>query len=370
MRVRRNLIGVAALAMVLVASACGSDSGSSADTTAAAGPGTTAAAGPGTTAAGGSSDAGKGISACEVTDTGGPDDKGFNQSAYKGVTDAATQYGITPELLESKTDADYVPNIQSFVDKKCNLIVTVGFLLGDATKAAAEANPDQQFAIVDFGYDPPIANVRTLNFATNESSFLAGYLAAGMTKTGKVGTYGGINIPTVTIFMDGFKKGVEYYNQQKGKTVELLGWDGKDGLFTGNFDKVDDGKTFAKNLADEGADIVLPVAGPLGLGSAAFAQENGKVAIIGVDTDQYVSAPEYKEVYLASILKNIDASVLDSIKNVVETGKPGDAYSGTLANGGTGLSDYHDWASKVPADLQTEIKQLQQDIIDGKVPVS
>ena len=288
----------------------------------------------------------------------------------RACTDAEEQLGTSGEVLESKSDADYAPNIQSFVDKKCSLIITVGFLLGDATAAAAKDNPDQQFAIVDYGYDEPIPNVKTLNFATNESSFLAGYLAAGMTKTGKVGTYGGINIPTVTIFMDGFKKGIDYYNEQKGTSVELIGWDGKDGLFTGNFDKVDDGKTFAKNLADEGADIVFPVAGPLGLGSAAYAQEAGGISIIGVDTDQYVSAPEYKDVYLVSVLKNMDAAVLDAIKNVVDGGAGGGSYVGSLANGGTGLSSFHDFESQVPDELKTELQTLQQDIIDGKVPAS
>ena len=132
-------------------------------------------------------------------------------------------------------------------------------------------------------------------FATDEAAFLAGYLAAGISKTGMVGTFGGINIPPVTIFMDGFYYGVQYYNADKGTNVEVLGWDPKKqkGLFTDNFESLDDGRTFAQNLVDEGADIVMPVAGPVGLGSAALASELGadKLKIIGVDIDQFESDP-------------------------------------------------------------------------------
>jgi basic membrane protein A len=254
-----------------------------------------------------------------VTDTGGVDDKGFNQISYAGMQKAEAELGVTIDLLESSTDADYAPNLQSFADKGCNITVTVGFLLGDATKAAAEANAGLSYAIVDYAYDPPVANARGLVFATDQPSFMAGYLSAAMSQTGIVGTFGGINIPPVTIFMEGFRKGVEYYNTQKGASVKLLGWDGKDGTFAGNFESLDDGKNIAKSQADEGADIIFPVAGPVGLGSAQFALESGgKVKIIGVDVDMSVSNPDAAEVYIASVLKNIDAAVFASIKDVVE----------------------------------------------------
>ena len=225
------------LVAVLGLAACGSDDAST-DTTAAA------AAEP------------TGL-ACEVTDIGGVDDKGFNQIAYEGLKQAESELGVSIDLLESATDADYAPNLQSFVDKGCNVIVTVGFLLADATKAAAEANPGVQFAIVDSNTSAP--NVQGLTFATDQPSFLAGYMAAATTKTGIVGTFGGINIPPVAIFMQGFAKGVEYYNAQKGASVKVLGWDmaKQDGTFAGNFNNLDDGKNIAKSQADEGADIIL-----------------------------------------------------------------------------------------------------------------
>ena len=157
-----------------------------------------------------------------VSDSGGFDDKGFNQTSYKGMTDAKTELGIETGEVESQTAADFAKNIQSMVDADCNIIVTVGFLLSDDTLAAAKKNTDIKFAIVD-NNDPkayPAAkNLKPLVFNTAQTSFLAGYLAAGMTKTKKVGTFGGVNIPTVTIFMDGFAQGVDYYNKTKGGTV-------------------------------------------------------------------------------------------------------------------------------------------------------
>src|SRR6478752_6941087 len=154
---------------------------------------------------------GGGFKACMVSDAGGFDDKSFNQTSYKGLTDAKSELGIETGQVESQTASDFAKNIQSMVDAKCNIIVTVGFLLSDDTLAAAKKNPDIKFSIVDSN-DPKFAgvtNLKPLVFNTAQSSFLAGYFAAGSTKTGKVGTFGGLNIPTVTIFMDGFAQGVQ-----------------------------------------------------------------------------------------------------------------------------------------------------------------
>jgi len=315
--------------------------------------------------------------ACQVTDTGGVDDKGFNQTAYKGVTDAAEQLGIQGSVLESQAETDYATNIQSFIDQNCNIIITVGFLLGDATAEAANANPDVDFSIVDYGYDEGVIknnNVLAQVFNTDEAAYLAGYLAAGMTKTGTVGTFGGLNIPTVTIFMDGFYNGVQKYNADNGAKVKVLGWNPKTkkGLFTENFEKLDDGRTFAQNLVDEGADIVMPVAGPVGLGSAALASELGpdKLMIIGVDADQYLSDTANQGVYLTSVLKNMDVTTFDAIKQAFEGTFKGGVVVGTLANGGVGLAPYHDFDGTVPQELQDQITALQTGIIDGSIKVA
>ena len=315
--------------------------------------------------------------ACQVTDVGGVDDKGFNQTAYKGVTDAAAELGIGEAVLESQTETDYIPNIDSFIAQGCNIIVTVGFLLGDATKDSANANPGTFFSIVDYAYgEDEITNNNVLGqvFETDEAAFLAGYLAAGMSKTGKVGTFGGINIPPVTIFMDGFYRGVQKYNADNGTKVQVLGWDPAKpagGLFTNNFESLDDGRSFAQNLVDEGADIVMPVAGPVGLGSAALAKELGpdRLLIIGVDADQYNSDTANQAVYLTSVLKNMDVTTFNAIKAAFDGTFQGGVTVGTLANGGVGLAPYHDLDSKVPAKLKEQIEALKAGIVDGSVSV-
>lgn len=311
--------------------------------------------------------------ACEVTDTGGVDDKSFNQTAWKGVQDAIKQLGIEGVVLESKAETDYEPNINSLIAQNCDIIITVGFLLGDATKAAAEANPNVKFSIVDYAYDPPIPNVLGQVFATDEAAFLAGYLSAGVSKTGVVGTFGGINIPTVTVFMDGFYHGVQYYNQQKGTDVRVLGWDPatKEGLFTNNFESLSDGREFAKNLRDEGADIIMPVAGPVGQGTSALAAELGAdmLKVIGVDVDWYVTVPEHKSVFLTSVMKRMDSTTLDAIKQAMEGTFAGGVTVGTLAGGGVDIAEFHDLDGEVSDEMKAELEAIRAGIIDGSISV-
>ena len=311
------------------------------------------------------------FTACQVTDVGGVDDKSFNQTAWKGVQDAVAKHGIDSKLLESKAETDYEPHLNSMVSAGCDLIVAVGFLMGEATKNVAEANPGVNFTIIDFAYSPTIENVKGQVSATDQAAFLAGYLSAGVTRTGIVGTFGGLNIPPVTVFMDGFVWGVKHYNKVKGTNVQVLGWDpdAKDGLFTNNFDSLDDGRAFAQNLYDEGADIVLPVAGPVGLGSASLAAEVGsdKLKIIGVDADHTITDPSRKEVYLTSILKHMDVTTLSVIEEVKSGNFSGGLMVGTLENNGVGIAPFHSLASVVPSDLSAEIDEIRKGIISGSI---
>ncbi|MBX3046737.1 MAG: BMP family ABC transporter substrate-binding protein [Anaerolineales bacterium] len=310
-------------------------------------------------ACGGTAPGAADFKACQVTDTGGIDDASFNQTAWAGVEQAVDELGIEGAFVESNEQADYEPNINAMIDQGCDLIITVGFLMGDATAAAAAANPDQAFGIIDVDYlDFP--NLTGHAFATDEAAFLAGYHAAASTQTGVVGTFGGINIPPVTVFMDGFWYGVQYYNQQNGANVQVLGWDpaAQDGLFTGNFDSLDDGRAFAESLMDEGADIIMPVAGPVGLGSAAAIQERGNAWLIGVDSDWTQTAPEYAGVILNSVLKNMDATVYQQIEAALAGGAGGGLIVGTLENGGVGVATSFDGMQAlvdgiVAGDIQT-----------------
>jgi basic membrane protein A len=310
--------------------------------------------------------------ACQVTDTGGIDDKSFNATAWKGVEEAMAEFGIEGKYLESQQQTDYEKNLKAFVDEGCNIIITVGFLLGDATAAASTTYPDMMFSIVDYAYDPVLPNVLGQVFTTDEAAFLAGYAAAGMTQTGKVATFGGIQIPTVTVFMDGFALGVQYYNQQKGTAVEVLGWDPatQTGSFTGNFESKEDGRTLGLSFIDEGADIIMPVAGPVGEGTAAAVKERGNAWVIGVDADWYETVPDYKDIVLTSVLKNMNITTKGAIQAAMEGTFAGGVIVGTLENGGVGLAPFHDADSLVSAELKAELETIAAEIIAGNIPTS
>jgi len=312
--------------------------------------------------------------ACMVTDVGGIDDRSFNTSAWKGLQAAEKENAdIKAKYVASNAEADYLPNLQGFVKQECDFILAVGGLMGDATKDVAAANPNQQFGIVDAKLDP--TNVYPMQFDTAQAAFLAGYLAAGYSKTGKVGTYGGMKIAPVTIFMDGFADGVAHYNKAKSKNVQVLGWNKatQNGSFTNDFVKQDEGKKVSDTLVAQGADVIMPVAGGAGLGTAAAAQAaGGKYTVIWVDVDGCESAAQYCSTFLTTVVKNMP----DAVKEAVLKGAKGDALSsdpgfvGTLENEGVSLAPYHDYDSKVPAELKSEIDQLKADIIAGKIKVT
>jgi basic membrane protein A and related proteins len=366
MRQRRVIKGLAVLlGLALIAAACGDDDDDSAgDTTEEDGGGGGAAA----------SD----FQGCQVTDTGGVDDRSFNQTAFAGLQEAADELGFEPSVLESQAESDYAPNIQTFIDQGCDLIVTVGFLLGDATAEAATANPDQNFAIVDVDFSVEAGaaqdefdNVRELTFSTDQAAFLAGYVAAGMSETGTVGTYGGINLPTVTIFMKGFQLGIEKYNEDNGTDVQLVGWDNAadDGLFTGDFENQANGRATTEGLLDDGADIILPVAGPVGLGTieAIRARPDSNAKVIWVDTDGCVSVPDDCDLFLTSIMKNMDVAVRDITLETADGNFEGGLYTGTLENEGVDLGPFNDFDDQVPDELKSAVDDLRQQIIDGEI---
>jgi basic membrane protein A and related proteins len=360
--VRKALQAGAALAAVaLLAAGCAKPSSSSTTTT--------------TTAK---------FSGCMVSDFGGVNDKSFNQSAWEGMQAAAATdpSKITVKYLPSTVTSDYAKNISTFISEKCGIIVTVGFAMGSATEAAAKANPKQKFAIVDCSYNSGCLtgahepNINQLVYNTVQDAFLGGYLAAGMTKTGKVATYGGMKFGTVTIYMDGFWDGVQYYNKQHHTHVQVLGWSepSQNGTFAGNFTSTADGLTIANTFIHDGADIIFPVAGGVGLGTAKAVQtasgSGKKIAMLWVDTDGCVSAAPYCPIFISSVEKGLTISVKTAVLDGSK-GHTGGSYVGTLSNGGAVLGPFHDWSSKVPASLQSELKTVQQDIISGKiVPVT
>ena len=309
-----------------------------------------------------------------VTDTGGINDKSFNQSAWQGMQEAAAaNKNIQVKYLQSTTQSDYVTNINSFLGEKCGIIVTVGYLMAQATQTAAQKNPTQDFAIVDNAYTPAIKNVDALLFNTVEDGYLGGYLAAGMSKTGKVATFGGMQLPTVTIYMDGYYDGVQAYNAKHGTHVQVLGWNEttQKGSFTGDFTNQTKGQTVTQTFISEGADVIFPVAGNVGLGAAKAVQQadsaGGNVNMEWVDTDGCISAAQYCKYFITSVTKGIQTAVKDAVLSAQNGSFKGGNFIGTLANGSVALAPFHDFASKVPAALQAELKTLQTGIENGTI---
>ncbi|WP_345377462.1 BMP family lipoprotein [Frondihabitans cladoniiphilus] len=311
---------------------------------------------------------------CMVSDAGGFDDKSFNQLGLEGLESAASSIGATPKKVESADQTVYASNISSLVNQKCNLIITVGFLLADATKAAASANPSIDFATIDDS-STTADNVRPITFDTSQAAFLGGYAAAAYSKTGVVGTFGGAQIPTVTIFMDGFADGVAYYNSQKNKDVKVVGWDvdSQKGVFTGGFDAGTAAKQAAQTLIDQDADVILPVGGPIyqsAAQAAKTANASGKSIVLeGADSDTFETDPANSSLFLTSVEKGIaqatKAVVLDSAKGSF-TNTP---YVGTLKNDGVGIAPFHDYAKKIPSTLPAELDKIKAGIIDGSITV-
>jgi basic membrane protein A and related proteins len=307
--------------------------------------------------------------ACMITDAGGVDDASFNETSYNGLLDAESELGIEVQVLESTSETDFEPNMQTFIQQgDCDLIVPVGFLLEEVTVAAAEANPEQNFAIVDVGNPDGLENVLGLTFNTSEAAFLAGYASAATSETGTLGTYGGINIPTVTIFMDGFLAGANYYAEETGEEIEVIGWDGSDGQFTGNFDNLDDGRRITESLLDNGADTILPVAGPVGGGSAAAIQDRGEGRLIWVDTDGYEST-DFGDLMFTSVQKQMDVAVYTAVEALLDGTFEGGEYVGTLENEGVDIAPFHDFEEEVDEDLSATLEELREGIISGEITV-
>lgn len=306
-----------------------------------------------------------------VTNSGGLEDRSFNQSSWEGLEQAADEYGIDVQAIVSKSETDLEPNVEQAVDTGCRLVVTVGWELAEYTKTAADESPEQHFAIVDETLEGD--NITSIVFDTAQAAYLAGYLAAGVTKTGVVGTFGGGNQPPVTLFMDGFVDGVAHYNDVHDTDVAVKGWDKEkqDGLFTGDFEDVNKGKRTAETLIGQGADIILPVAGQVGEGAAAAVADAEGVSLIWVDNDGYETLPEeYRPYILTSILKKTQDAVTDIVARDLDGDLDNTPFIGTLENGGVDIAPFHHKESAVSAELQTEIDALRDQIMAGDVEVT
>ena len=318
------------------------------------------------------------FTACIVSDEGGFKDRSFNQLSYEGAKKAADELGAAFREVQSDSEADYQGNIESLVSEGCNTIVAVGFNLSAATVESATANPDIDYILVDDAADTDFdgtkdaENIKPLLYDTAQAAFLAGYLAAGHSEAGKVGTFGGQPFPTVTIFMDGFKQGVDHYNSEKGTAVEVIGYEGGDqGSFTGGFAANDEAKGVAAGIIDQGVDVILPVGGPIYQSAMdAIADSGREVALIGVDADFYETDPSTQELVLTSILKGMDVSTYEAVLAAGQGNFDAETYVGTLENGGVGLAPLHSFEDDVDPALMAEVEALQEAIVAGEVTVT
>jgi len=318
---------------------------------------------------------------CLISDAGGWNDKSFNQSAKEGMDSAADELGIKPLEFESANDNDYAPNLETAVSEGCSLIVSVGFKLSAATVESALANPEIDYAIIDdwadndFDGTTDAPNIKPLVFDTAQAAYLGGYAAAAWSAeagVNKVGTFGGMQIPSVAVFMDGYQLGVEKYNEDKSADVQVFGWDAatQKGSFTGGFDANDTAKQTAQGVLDQGVDVILPVGGPVYQSAAAAINDSGKdTLMLGVDSDLAVADPSVADITLVSIMKAIDVAVRDATLAAAAGEFDPEPYIGTLENEGVKLSGFGDFEADLPEGLTDELSALQEQIISGDITV-
>ena len=308
--------------------------------------------------------------ACLVTDGSSRRELGFTQLAYAGLLRARDDHGLNVIVVEPGVDEPIELILARLVTQDCGIIVAVGFGLAEAAATVAAANPAQRFAVHDDESDRGLPNLRELGFAPDEAAFVAGYLAAGMSESGTIGTFGGVPVPPVTAFMDGLLAGTRHYNAVHGTEVAVIGWDGSEGQFVGGFTDRQAGRLMAASLLADGADIILPVAGPAGAGTGAAIEAHGSGAMMWVDTDGYRALPAYRSLILTSVLKRIDLLVYETIvEAVVDDAFTAGPAIGTLENGGVGIAPLHEFADLVPGELQEELEDVTSAIINGELSV-
>ncbi len=293
-----------------------------------------------------------------VLDTGGENDKSFNEYTLRGAKAGAKAAGLNFFYLVSSTSSDYEKDIELQISEGADLIITVGFLMGDATATMAKKYPNVQFAIIDNiylpgkdGIDPyakDLKNVTSLTFSEDQGGYLAGVLAGCVSQTGKVAAVSGMEIPPVKRFVVGFQNGAKSANP---KIVTF-------NQYIPDFNDPATGKTVGQNFISQGADVIFGVGGNTGNGGLLAAKEAGKKAI-GVDVDQYLTYPEIKDALITSALKKIDVATSRAVQEFAEGKlKPGIEVA-TIATGGVNLAPYHDWENKIPQTCKDKVKAAE-----------
>jgi basic membrane protein A len=293
-----------------------------------------------------------------VTDVGKIDDKSFNQSAWEGVKQAEKDLGAIVQYIETTDAKDYAKNIGTFGEAKYDVVVTVGFALGEATIAAAKQYPNTKFIGVDQFQSEVTPGLAGLNFPEDQAGFLVGALAAQMTKTGKIGgVFGTDVVPPVWRYGEGYRAGAMYINPN----IEIYNVYHSDVGFDKTFSDPEWGAATAKSMIEKGADIVFGGGGKTGNGAVIGAVEAGALGI-GVDSDQYFTLPEAQKGLLSSAMKLITPGVFDLVKLAKDGKFPDGNYFGSAA-----YAPYHDLDGKVPAEVKAKMEEINKALLDGSL---
>ncbi len=301
----------------------------------------------------------------------------LDSSTAAGAKAAQAKFHVATETRSGTTNAELAAHIAAFVaEGDCDLIMGVGFSVAFLLEPFIVAHPEQRFAAIDWAFGGFYDNAAEIFFLPDQAAFLAGYIAAGVTETGKVGVFGGLPVPTVTLFMDGYALGVEYYNAQHGTAVEVLGWDPatQTGLFSFDFGDPAAGQALASSLYDQGADIVFPVAGFTSFGAAFEAAERKAagedVLVIGVDFDWVEAFGDPDRIGLTSVVKNYGAAVVNQIEALIDgTWSGGFVFEG-LEGGAVDIAPFHKLNRDVPGFLKHDLKAIRVGIVDGSIDTS
>lgn len=296
-----------------------------------------------------------------VTDVGKVDDRTFNEFAYTGMMRAVQEFGLKSGFIETQQPTDFEKNIEQFASSGYDMLITVGFMLGDATKKMALKYPQVRFAIVDFAYTPALPNVIGLTFAEDQAGFLAGVLAGLMTKAKTVGMVAGVEIPPVIRFRKGYDAGVKYVCP----TCQVLG------VYLDSFIDPARGKTAALSQIDEGADVIFGGGGTTGSGAIMGATQAG-VWAIGVDQDEYLTtfkrgAAKGANKLLSSAMKRVDNAVYGAIKMAVTGTFTGGTQRFDASNDGVGLAPFHDTDSAVAEAVKTRLQEITTGLKAGTI---
>ena len=309
--------------------------------------------------------------ACAVSDEGSWNDKSFNEAVLDGIKKSKAELGVKTATAESNSSEEFTPNLNAMVKAKCDITFAVGFNLVDAVNKAAEANPTMHFVTID-GWSNGAKNLKPVGYAMQESSYLAGYLAASFSKTHVISTYGGMKIDAVTAFMTGFYYGAKRYEKDSGVATTVLGWDpvAQTGDFMNDFAPNSAvSKTIATTQIQKGSDVIFPVGGDqFGAASSAITEAGVDAVMIGVDKDIAKTSPQYAKWMLTSVEKRMTNAVFDIVKSLSSGAKfDGTAYLGNLKNGGTGLSPFGDFDSQISQEVKDTLETLSAGIQDGSI---